>query len=128
MSTVEEINTILQNIEGEVPSVVGAVIASRDGFVITDTLKGEDAEEIAAMVATTTGVSERMASTLSAGDVEETTIKAGQRSIFLYQAGSEGVLAVVASEDPNVGMIHLQARRATDEIAQHLADPSTASA
>lgn len=128
MSTVEEINAVLQNIEGEVPSVVGAVIASRDGFVITDTLKGEDAEEIAAMVATTTGVSERMASTLSAGEVEETTIKAGQRSIFLYRAGSEGVLAVVSGEDPNVGMIHLQARRATDEIAQYLEDPSTASA
>lgn len=128
MSTVEEIEGILQNIESEIPSVLGTVIASRDGFVITDTLGGEDAEEIAAMVATTTGVSERMASTLTAGDVEETSIKAADRSVFLYRAGDEGVLAIIAQGDANVGMINLQARRSTDDIESLLADPSTAAA
>jgi len=128
MSTVEQIEGILQNIESEIPSVIGTVIASRDGFVITDTLAGEDAEEIAAMVATTTGVSERMASTLTAGDVEETSIKAADRSVFLYRAGGEGVLAIIAKGDANVGMINLQARRSTDDIESLLADPSTAAA
>ena len=128
MSTVEQIEGILQNIESEIPSVIGTVIASRDGFVITDTLAGEDAEEIAAMVATTTGVSERMASTLTAGDVEETSIKAADRSVFLYRAGDEGVLAIIARGDANVGMINLQARRSTDDIESLLADPSTAAA
>lgn len=128
MATIERIESVLQTLESEVPSVIGTLIASQDGFVITDTLKGEDEEEIAAMVATTTGVSERMSSTLSAGEVEETSIKGGDRSIFLYRAGKEGVLAVIAGEDANVGMIHLQARRATEEIASFLSDPSTASA
>jgi predicted regulator of Ras-like GTPase activity (Roadblock/LC7/MglB family) len=128
MSSVEQIDSILQNIESEVPSVQGAVIASRDGFVITHTLTGEDAEEIAAMVATTTGVSERMAATLSAGDVDETSISAADRSVFLYRAGQEGVLALIAGGEANVGMINLQARRATEEIESLLADPSSAAA
>jgi hypothetical protein len=128
MSTIDKINDTLETLESDVPSVVGTVIASRDGFVITDTLRGEDAEEIAAMVATTTGVSERMASTLSAGEVEETSIEGADRSVFLYQAGDEGVLAVIAGEDANVGMINLQARRAAGEVEKFLSDPSTASA
>lgn len=128
MSTVESINAVLQNLESEVPSVSGCVLASRDGFVISNTLNGEEAEEIAAMVATTIGVSSRMASTLSAGEVEETAIQADQRSVFLYLAGEDGVLAVITGEDPNVGMVNLQARRATDQIAEYLTDPSTAAA
>lgn len=128
MSTVEKINSILQDLESEIPSVSGTVIASRDGFVITDTLSGEDAEEIAAMVATTTGVSERMSSTLGAGEVEETTIKGTDRSVFLYRAGDEGVLAIIAQGDANVGMINLQARRSTEDIEKLLSDPSMASA
>lgn len=128
MATIEKIDSVLQTLENEVPSVRGTLIASQDGFVITNTLKEQDAEEIAAMVATTTGVSERMASTLSAGEVEETSIKASGRSVFLYRASTEGVLAVIADEDANVGMINLQARRATEEIGTYLTDPSTASA
>ncbi|PQJ26944.1 hypothetical protein BSZ35_18650 [Salinibacter sp. 10B] len=124
MSTIENIESTLGTLESEVPSVIGTVIASQDGFVITDTLQGEDAEEIAAMVATTTGVSERMSSTLSAGEVEETSIKGTERSVFLYRAGEEAVLAVVAGADANVGMINLQARRATDEVETLLSDPS----
>jgi predicted regulator of Ras-like GTPase activity (Roadblock/LC7/MglB family) len=56
--------------------------------------------------------------------VEETSIKAAERSIFLYRAGQEAVLAVVADEDANVGMINLQARRTTEEIEGFLSDPS----
>lgn len=128
MSTVEKIESILQNLESEIPSVMGTLIASRDGFVITDTMTGEDAEEIAAMVATTTGVSERMSSTLSAGEVEETSIKANERSVFLYRAGEEGVLALIAQGEANVGMINLHARRSAEEVEKLLSDPSMASA
>jgi len=128
MSTIENIESTLGTLESEVPSVIGTVIASQDGFVITDTLRGEDAEEIAAMVATTTGVSERMSSTLSAGEVEETSIKGTERSVFLYRAGEEAVLAVVAEADANVGMINLQARRATEEVETFLSDPAASDA
>lgn len=130
MSTLENIDSILANLESAIPGQVeGTVIASGDGFVITDTLRAEgEAEEVAAMVATTMGVSTRMTDTLNAGEVQETSISGEDRSIFLYRAGSEGVLGVVAKGDANVGMIHLQAREAAQEIAGLLSTPSAASA
>ncbi len=130
MSTLENIDTILSDLENAVPGQVeGTVIASGDGFVITDTLRGEGAaEEVAAMVATTMGVSTRMTDTLDAGEVQETSISGEDRSIFLYRAGGEGVLGVVATGDANVGMIHLQAREAAQEIASLLSEPSAPSA
>lgn len=130
MSTLENIDSILADLESAIPGQVeGTVIASGDGFVITDTLRAEgEAEEVAAMVATTMGVSTRMTDTLNAGQVQETSISGEDRSIFLYRAGGEGVLGVVAKGDANVGMIHLQAREAAQEIAALLSAPSAASA
>lgn len=130
MSTLESIDAILENLESAVPGQVeGTVVASGDGFVITDTLKGDgEAEEIAAMVATTIGVSKRMSDTLNAGEVEETSISGEDRSIFLYRAGEEGVLGVVAVGDANVGMIHIQAREAAREIESFLSTPSATTA
>lgn len=126
MSTIESINSVLSSIESEIPSVRGTIVASGDGFVITDTLKDEAAEEVAAMVATTTGVGERMAATLSAGAVNETSIMGEERSIFLYRTGEEGVLAVIAEGDANVGMINIRAREAAKQIETHLTEPSAA--
>jgi hypothetical protein len=124
MSTLEEIDSLLRGLESEIPGVVGTIVATQDGFVITDTLSGDGAEEVAAMVATTAGVSARMSDTLSAGTVEETSIKGETRSIFLYRSGDEGVLGVVAEGDVNVGMINLRARRVAREVEERLQSPS----
>jgi hypothetical protein len=129
MSTIDEIDSILTTLENEVAGQIqGTLIASGDGFVISDTMRGEDAEEIAAMVATTMGVSTRMSSALAAGDVTETSIQGADRSVFLYRAGEEGVLAVVTPEEANVGMINIRAREAAEKIRSHLENPSQASA
>jgi predicted regulator of Ras-like GTPase activity (Roadblock/LC7/MglB family) len=129
MSTIDQIDTVLRTLENEVAGQIeGALIASGDGFVIANTLRDEDAEEIAAMVATTMGVSTRMSAALSAGEVTETSIQGDSRSIFLYRAGTEGVLAVVAPEEANVGMINIRAREAAEQVRSHLENPSQASA
>lgn len=120
MSAIAEINEILTALEDAIPSVIGTIVASGDGFVVSDTLGGAEAEEVAAMVATTTSVSERMSATLSAGTVEETSIKGAERSIFLYRASGKSILAVIASGEANLGMIHIRAREAARAIQGHL--------
>jgi len=126
MSAVEEIDSVLKGLENAIPSVVGTIVASGDGFVVTDTLTGTEAEEVAAMVATTTSVSERMSSTLSAGSVSETSIKGEDRSIFLYRASEQGILAVIAEGEANIGMIHLRARETAKAIGEQLSAPTSA--
>jgi hypothetical protein len=122
MSSIQKMEEILEALESDIPSITGTIVASGDGFVVTETLngKGKRAEEIAAMVATTTSVSERMSSTLSAGAVEETSIRGDERSIFLFRASKKGILAVIARSEANVGMIHLRAREAAQAIGKRL--------
>lgn len=124
MSAVKEIDDVLKSLESAIPSIIGTLVASGDGFVVTDTLSGSEAEEVAAMVATTTSVSERMSATLSAGGVNETSIKGEERSIFLYRASEQGILAVIAEGESNVGMIHLRARETAKAIGEQLSAPA----
>ena len=126
MSAIEKIDDVLGALDKAIPSIIGAIVASGDGFVVTDTLNGTGAEEVAAMVATTTSVSERMSSTLSAGSVNETSIRGDERSIFLYRASDEAILAVIAEGDANLGMIHIRARKAAQAIASHLTSTTPA--
>lgn len=121
MSNTEDIDSILGDLEDSISGrIEGTLVASGDGFVVADTLFDEDAEEIAAMVATTMGVSKRMLSVLGGGEVSQTGIQGADRNVFLFSAGDEGVLAIVAPEDANVGMINLKARDAAEDIAVQL--------
>lgn len=124
--SVQKINDVLSTLEDAIPSVIGTIVASGDGFVVTETLNGKEAEEIAAMVATTKSVSERMSATLSAGGVEETSIRSEDRSIFLYRASENGILAVIAESEANIGMIHLRARETAQAIGNQLTTRSAA--
>jgi hypothetical protein len=115
MSTSDDLKAVLTKLDDDVSAQVqGSLIASTEGFLITSTLLQGDAEQIAAMVATTTGVGRRMADTLDAGGLKETTISGEDRLILLYLVGSEGVLAVVAEAGANVALINMAARKAAE--------------
>ncbi len=121
MSNTEDIESTLVDLEDSISGrIEGTLVASGDGFVVADTLYDEDADEIAAMVATTMGVSKRMLSVLGGGDVDQTGIQGEDRNVFLFRAGGEGVLAIVVPGEANVGMINLKAREAAEEIATQL--------
>ena len=80
----------------------------RDGLLVAETLSDiEEAERIAAMVATTLGVSQRMARTLNAGTLNEPSTSVTDRRIQLYLIGHAGALAVVTAADANVALINI---------------------
>ncbi|MES3631091.1 MAG: roadblock/LC7 domain-containing protein [Longimonas sp.] len=112
MDTSEELQSILRELDDSLTGQIeGSLIASADGFLVAHTLSdAEDAERIAAMVATTMGVSRRMAATLDAGDLNETSISASKRLVQLYLVGDRGALAVVAESGSNIALINIKAR------------------
>jgi hypothetical protein len=113
MGTLDQLNDILENLESKVSGqVIGSLIASSDGFLINSTLRDDNSEQVAAMVATTTGVGRRMTSTLDAGGLTETTITGEDRIILLYLVGQEGVLGVIAKPGANIALINMNAREA----------------
>lgn len=121
MSTLHDVTTILKEFDRAAPKgTQGALVASTDGFLIADTLRRGDAERVAAMVATTTGVSRRMCDTLDAGGLCETTIAGDDEQVLAYSLGDMGVLAVVAERDANVALLHVQARETVEGIRDAL--------
>lgn len=112
--TLSDLKKILYDLNDTVSEQIqGSLIASKDGLLVTDTLgNSEDAERISAMVATTIGVSQRMASALRAGVLNETSIAAADRRIQLYLIGDKGILAVVTNPEVNVALVNLSARKA----------------
>jgi hypothetical protein len=116
MGALTDLNSLLEDLESKVSGQIqGSLLASTDGFLITSTLRTDNADQIAAMVATTTGVSRRMTSTLNAGELSETTITGNDRLILLYLVGGEGVLGVVAKPGANVALINMNARDVAKE-------------
>ncbi len=129
MSLQDQLHQILTDLDDRMPNTtLGCLLASSDGFLITETLRMGDPEQMAAMVATTVGVSRRMASTLDAGTLNETTIAGDERQMMLYLIGREGVLAVAAQKGSNVALINIAAREAADKARKVMASLSTEAA
>lgn len=127
MGTLDNLKSLLNDLDSEVTGQIeGSLIASTDGFLIASTLRDENRDRIAAMVATTTGVGRRMADTLNAGALSETTITGGDRLILLYLVGDNGVLAVVAKTGSNIALINMAARKAAEKAVGLLQQRSAA--
>jgi hypothetical protein len=125
MGTLDNLNQLLSTLESDVSGQLhGSLIASTDGFLITSTLREDNSEQVAAMVATTTGVGRRMTGTLQAGKLTETTITGEDRIILLYLVGQEGVLAVVAKPGANIALINMSARKIAKQASDIIANKS----
>ena len=94
-----------------IPELRGVLIASVDGLPMAHSLSGaEDANRIAAMAATALGLGKRISDTLHTGELTETSVSGVDGHVFVYAAGSKGVLVVIGPASANTGLIHLEAR------------------
>lgn len=118
MNRSEQLNQIIHGLRQAVADLNGVLIASTDGLSIAQALSsGIDPNRVAAMAATALGVGRRIAETLQAGSFSETSVRGSHGQIFLYAAGDQAILAVIATAEANVGLIHLEARDAARNIA-----------
>ena len=58
-----------------------------------------------------------MCETFGAGQLSETSVSGDQGLVYIYAAGTKGVLAVQAPAGGNVGLLHLEARGVAQRIA-----------
>lgn len=118
MSKQEQLQQGIDALRGAIPELKGALVASTDGLAIAHNLAGgTDPNRVAAMAATALGLGKRITDTLGAGVFTETVVAGTDGQIFIYAAGSKGVLAVVAPAHANIGLIHLEARDVAANIA-----------
>lgn len=117
----EQLQRTLEAIGTAVPDVEGALLASRDGLAIAAHLRGADPSRVAAMAATVLALGTTVVDTCRIGPFEETVIQGDAGVFVVYDAGDLAVLAVLARRRANLGLVHLESRRAAAELARLLA-------
>ena len=74
------------------------------------------AERIAAMAAAAINLAKRVNESISLGALAEISVTGADGQIFVYSAGTKGVLAVIAPKGGNAGLVNLEARQAAKDI------------
>lgn len=108
----------LQRLRARVPLLSGALAASTDGLVLAHDTPGVEAEGVAALTAAALGVSIRMTDATGRGGFRELLVRGGNGYIATYAAGSSAVLTLLAEDRINVGLLHLEGRRAGARIGE----------
>lgn len=118
LSKQDRLNTTLTTLRAALPELRGALIATVDGLPIAQTMgAGTDANRVAAMAATALGLGKRINDTLGSGALTDMSVGGSDGQVYIYAAGTKGVLAVVAPTGVNLGLLHMEARDAAQEVA-----------
>jgi hypothetical protein len=108
----------LQELQMNTPDVEAAVIVSVDGLPIASLLPGGVEEDrVSAMSAAMLSLGERIASELRRGMLDEVYVKGERGYVVLRSAGEEAVLTVLARQQAKLGLLFLDMRRASDDLA-----------
>ncbi|MBS0660712.1 MAG: roadblock/LC7 domain-containing protein [Verrucomicrobia bacterium] len=120
MSISDRLQAILNELRSSLPDVRGCLIASADGMLIAQNVSAGDSNRMAAMVATSLGLGKRMCEAFGSGTLSETSVSGDAGQVFIYGAGSKGVLAVINPAGGNIGLLHLECRASARRIAEVL--------
>ena len=117
-SRVQELTDLLKDLEATTPDIEASAVVSVDGLMIASALP-QDVEEdrVAAMSAAMLSLGERTAKELARGDLSEVYVKGENGYVLLMAAGESAVLTALAREGAKLGLVFLDMKRTTEEVA-----------
>jgi uncharacterized protein len=119
MARLDQLQKCVDGLRDAIPELRGVLLASTEGLPIAHSLSnGTDPARMAAMAAAATSLGRRVSDTLHAGAFEEISVAGAEGQIFLYSAGTKGVLAVLGPAGCNAGLVHLEARGVAKELGE----------
>ncbi len=117
-SRAERLVRRLRDLQGSAPDVEATAVVSVDGLTIASSLPaGVEEDRVAAMSAAMISLGERIASELGRGMLDEVYIKGENGYVVLRDVGQEAVLTVLARQQTKLGLLFLDMRRASDDLA-----------
>ncbi len=109
----------LRELQASSPDIEASAVVSVDGLSIASALpKGVEEDRVSAMSAAMLSLGERIATELGRGSLEQVYIKGEKGYVVLMSVGVEAVLTVLAREQAKLGLIFLDMRRATEDLAK----------
>ncbi len=108
----------LQDLQMNTPDVEATAVVSVDGLTIASSLPaGVEEDRVSAMSAAMLSLGERIASELGRGMLDEVYVRGEQGYVVLRAVGEEAVLTVLARQQTKLGLLFLDMRRASDDLA-----------
>lgn len=118
MSNNSKIIELIAELKQNISAIHGVLVATTDGIVIASNLSESDPDRISAMTATAVSLGKRISATIGLGEMQETSIRGANGHVFVYSAGSKSVLAIVATQEANLGLVHFEARKYAKQVGE----------
>lgn len=120
-SRVERLVRRLQELQMSAMDVEATAVVSVDGLTMASSLPaGVEEDRVSAMSAAMLSLGERIASELGRGMLDEVYVKGENGYVVLRAVGEEAVLTVLARQQTKLGLLFLDMRRASDDLADIL--------
>jgi predicted regulator of Ras-like GTPase activity (Roadblock/LC7/MglB family) len=117
-SRTEALAARLRELQMSTPGIEAAAVVSLDGLTIASTLPpGVEEDRVSAMSAAMLSLGERIASELGRGMLDEVYLRGRAGYVVLRAVGDEAVLTVLAGEQAKIGLLFLDMRRASEDLA-----------
>lgn len=117
-SRTERLVRRLQRLQMATPDVEATAIVSLDGLTIASSLPtGVEEDRVSAMSAALLSLGDRIARELGRGTLHEVYVKGEHGYVVLRSVGEEAVLTVLARERTKLGLLFMDMRRASEELA-----------
>ena len=111
----------LRELQMSTTDIEASAVVSVDGLAIASSLPpGVEEDRVAAMSAAMLSLGERIASELGRGLLDEGYVKGEGGYVILSAVGEEAVLTVLARPGAKLGLVFLEMRRASEELADIL--------
>jgi uncharacterized protein len=129
-NTTVDISWLVNDLVDRVAHVHQAVVLSHDGLLIAKStgLSREDAEHLSAVAAGMHGLARGAGRRFGRGAVRQTIIEMESGFIFVTAGGNGAGIAVLATEDADVGLIAYEMEMIVARVGQYLSTPVRSSA
>ncbi len=109
----------LKDLQASTPDIEASALVSVDGLIIASALPRDVEEDrVSAMSAAMLSLGERIASELGRGTLDQVYVHGSNGYVILMAVGQEAVLTVLARENAKLGLVFLDMRRATQDLAK----------
>jgi predicted regulator of Ras-like GTPase activity (Roadblock/LC7/MglB family) len=109
----------LKELQVSSPDIEASAVVSLDGLIMASALPADVEEDrVSAMSAAMISLGERIASELGRGILDQVYIRGENGYVVLMSIGEEAVLTVLARSQAKLGLIFLDMKRASEQLAK----------
>ena len=118
-SRAEQMIARLRDLRVSTPDIEASAVVSVDGLIIASDLPADVEEDrVSAMSAAMLSLGERIAGELGRGMLDQVYIRGSNGYVILMSVGEEAVLTSLARQEAKLGLVFLDMRRATADLAR----------